>query len=84
MIILPSINKVENTHNAREKGVTGSSVEPFVDQVPRRFFVSGRAGNPKFNFFHIVKYEVFNQEIDVNFKKVEKSPGLGEKKRPGG
>ena len=56
----------------REGRDGGSSVEPFVDQVPRRFFVSGRAGNPKFNFFHIVKYEVFNQEIDVNFKKVEK------------
>ena len=55
--------------------------EPFVDQVPRRSFVFGRAGNPKFNFFHIVKYEVFNQGIDVNFKKVEKIAGAGRKEK---
>ena len=65
----------------REGRDGGSSVEPFVDQVPRRSFVSGRAGNPKFNFFHIVKYEVFNQETDANFKKVEKIAGARRKEK---
>ena len=60
---------------------TGPSVEPFVDQVPRRFFVFGRAGNPKFNFFHIVKYEVANQNLDANFKKDEKIAGARRKEK---